>query len=175
MCRFQGLLQKVIALCKNRGFVLESHVETGCNRSHYCYSYGSHGTEMRRNLREEWWRDVVVSKGNVYSLESPSFLQSVDFETENQQVCLADVQGLKNKLQELILEGNTNDTSSVAVASELQKVFDEFLVFPPRRSAVEDLETLFAIIKTIPGIKLPSGFAKSRKHFRKSSGHYILR
>ena len=63
-----SLMQKVISLCKRRGFVFQSSEIYGGLKS--AYDYGPLGVEMKRNLMEEWWRDMVHSRENVVGLDA---------------------------------------------------------------------------------------------------------
>ena len=64
----EELMQKVVSLCKRRGFVFQSSEIYGGLKS--AYDYGPLGVELKRNLMNEWWRDVVHSRENVMGLES---------------------------------------------------------------------------------------------------------
>ena len=51
------LMEKVTALCKRRGFVYpSSEIYGGINA---LYDYGPYGVQLRRNIRNLWWRHVV--------------------------------------------------------------------------------------------------------------------
>ena len=47
-------MDKIVAFCKRRGFVYQSSEIYGGIRS--SYDYGPLGVEMKRNIKEEWWR-----------------------------------------------------------------------------------------------------------------------
>jgi glycyl-tRNA synthetase len=64
----QELLQRVVSLCKRRGFVFQSSEIYGGLKS--AYDYGPLGTELKRNLANEWWRNVVLSRENVVGLDA---------------------------------------------------------------------------------------------------------
>lgn len=62
------LMQKVISLCKRRGFVFQSSEIYGGLRS--AYDYGPLGVELKRNLMNRWWRDMVHSREDVVGLDA---------------------------------------------------------------------------------------------------------
>ncbi|MCH2108789.1 MAG: glycine--tRNA ligase [Polyangiaceae bacterium] len=62
------LMQKIVSLCKRRGFVFQSSEVYGGLKS--AYDYGPMGVELKRNLMNEWWRFMVTSRDNVVGLES---------------------------------------------------------------------------------------------------------
>jgi glycyl-tRNA synthetase len=52
-------MDEIMALCKRRGFVFQaSDIYGGINGF---WDYGPLGTMLKRNLREAWWQDVVMS------------------------------------------------------------------------------------------------------------------
>jgi glycyl-tRNA synthetase len=61
-------MEKVVALCKRRGFVYQSsEIYGGINA---LYDYGPYGVALRRNVRNLWWRHVVELRDDVVGLES---------------------------------------------------------------------------------------------------------
>ena len=54
------LMQKIVSLCKRRGFVFQSSEIYGGLRS--AYDYGPMGVELKRNLMSEWWTSMVHSR-----------------------------------------------------------------------------------------------------------------
>jgi glycyl-tRNA synthetase len=62
------LMQKIVSLCKRRGFVFQSSEIYGGLRS--AYDYGPMGVELKRNLMGEWWTAMVHSREDIYGLDS---------------------------------------------------------------------------------------------------------
>lgn len=62
------LMQKIVSLCKRRGFVFQSSEIYGGLKS--AYDYGPMGVELKRNLMNEWWTFMVTSRENVVGIES---------------------------------------------------------------------------------------------------------
>jgi glycyl-tRNA synthetase len=51
-------MDKIVALCKRRGFIFQSsEIYGGLNGF---WDYGPLGVELKRNVREAWWRDMIV-------------------------------------------------------------------------------------------------------------------
>lgn len=61
-------LQELTALCKNRGFVFQSSEIYGGLRS--AYDYGPLGVELKRNIMNEWWNNMVYTRENVVGLDA---------------------------------------------------------------------------------------------------------
>lgn len=52
-----GKMEKLVALCKRRGFIFQSsEIYGGLNGF---WDYGPLGVELKRNVKEAWWYDVV--------------------------------------------------------------------------------------------------------------------
>jgi glycyl-tRNA synthetase len=62
------LMQKVVSLCKRRGFVFQSSEIYGGLKS--AYDYGPLGVELKRNLMNEWWRTMVHEREDVVGLDA---------------------------------------------------------------------------------------------------------
>ena len=61
-------MKKLVALCKQRGFVFQSSEIYGGLKS--AYDYGPLGAELKRNLMGEWWRDMVTTRENVVGIDA---------------------------------------------------------------------------------------------------------
>jgi glycyl-tRNA synthetase len=61
-------MDKIVAFCKRRGFVYQSSEIYGGIRS--SYDYGPLGVEMKRNIKEEWWRRMVHMREDIVGLDS---------------------------------------------------------------------------------------------------------
>jgi glycyl-tRNA synthetase len=60
-------MEQLVALCKRRGFLFQSsEIYGGLNGF---WDYGPLGVELKRNIREAWWRDMVTGHNE---LEIPS-------------------------------------------------------------------------------------------------------
>ncbi|SDU92885.1 glycyl-tRNA synthetase [Microlunatus sagamiharensis] len=65
-------LDNVISLCKRRGFVFPSGEIYGGTRS--AWDYGPLGTELKENIKRQWWRSVVQGRDDVVGLDSSVIL-----------------------------------------------------------------------------------------------------
>ena len=63
-----ALLEKVVNLCKRRGFVFQSAEIYGGFRS--TYDYGPLGVLMLRNVKQAWWRSMVQLRDDVVGLDA---------------------------------------------------------------------------------------------------------
>jgi glycyl-tRNA synthetase len=62
------LLEKVVALCKRRGFIYPgSEIYGGLANT---YDFGPLGTELKRNLTNYWWKTFVSNRDDNYGLDT---------------------------------------------------------------------------------------------------------
>lgn len=61
-------MQKIVGLCKRRGFVFQSSEIYGGLKS--AYDYGPLGVELKRNIMAEWWRSMVHEREDVVGLDA---------------------------------------------------------------------------------------------------------
>ena len=64
----QDTMQKLVSLCKRRGFVYQSSEIYGGLRS--AYDFGPMGAELKRNLTAEWWRSMVHSREDIVGIDA---------------------------------------------------------------------------------------------------------
>ena len=71
-------LDKVIALCKDRGFVFPCGEIYGGTRS--AWDYGPFGTDLKENIKRQWWRTMVQRRDDVVGLDSSVILPTAVWE-----------------------------------------------------------------------------------------------
>ena len=67
-------MEKVISLCKQRGFVFQSSEIYGGLKS--AYDYGPLGVELKRNIMNEWWRSIVHEREDVVGIDASIIMHS---------------------------------------------------------------------------------------------------
>jgi glycyl-tRNA synthetase len=60
-------LETIVSLCKRRGFIFQSSEIYGGMAA--CYDYGPLGVELKRNVRDAWWRAMVHERRDVEGIE----------------------------------------------------------------------------------------------------------
>jgi glycyl-tRNA synthetase len=61
-------MDKLSSLAKRRGYVFQSSEIYGGLNS--CYDYGPLGTELKKNIRELWWKTMVYERDDIEGLDS---------------------------------------------------------------------------------------------------------
>jgi glycyl-tRNA synthetase len=63
----QQRMEKIVSLCKRRGFIFQSsEIYGGLNG---CWDYGPLGVELKRNLKDYWWRVMVRERDDVVGMD----------------------------------------------------------------------------------------------------------
>ena len=62
------LMEKLVSLCKRRGFVYQSSEVYGGLGS--VWDYGPLGVELKQNVKGRWWRDMVTARPDIEGLDA---------------------------------------------------------------------------------------------------------
>ncbi len=65
-------IQKIVSLCKRRGFVFSSSEIYGGFAA--IYDYGPYGTEVANAIKREWWKAMVQLREDIVGLDSSIFM-----------------------------------------------------------------------------------------------------
>ena len=58
----------IVSLCKRRGFIFQSSEVYGGLTS--CWDYGPLGVELKRNVKEAWWKAMVTNRRDIVGLDA---------------------------------------------------------------------------------------------------------
>ena len=60
-------MERIVSLCKRRGFIFQAgEIYGGLNG---CWDYGPLGAELKRNLKDYWWRVMVRERDDVVGMD----------------------------------------------------------------------------------------------------------
>src|ERR1700736_1816540 len=60
-------MEKIVSLCKRRGFIFQSsEIYGGLNGA---WDYGPLGVELKRNLKNYWWRTMVHERDDIVGMD----------------------------------------------------------------------------------------------------------
>src|SRR5450759_833408 len=60
-------MEKIVSLCKRRGFVFQSsEIYGGLNG---CWDYGPLGVEMLNNIKQSWWKEMTYRE-NIEGIDA---------------------------------------------------------------------------------------------------------
>jgi glycyl-tRNA synthetase len=173
-----GLMEKVVNLCKRRGFIFPSAEIYGGFRS--TYDYGPLGVNMLRNVKDAWWRAMVRMRDDVVGLDaailSPAAVWAASGHLENFTDPLVDCRKCKERWRADKIEGvcpncgSTDFTEARAFnlmfKTHAGPVEDEGTVAYLRPETAQGMFTNFANVLTTTRKKPPFGIAQVGKSFR---------
>ena len=71
-------LDKIVSLCKQRGFIFQSSEIYGGLGA--VYDYGPLGVELKRNVKENWWQAMVYDNDNIEGLDAAIMMEPTTWE-----------------------------------------------------------------------------------------------
>ena len=70
----QDTMEKIVSLCKRRGFIFQSSEIYGGLAS--TWDYGSLGAELKRNLKNAWWASNVYGRDDIEGLDASILMRT---------------------------------------------------------------------------------------------------
>ncbi len=68
----ENSMDKIVSLCKRRGFIFPSSEIYGGFSA--VYDYGPYGVELTNNIKKEWWKTMVQMREDIVGLDSAIFM-----------------------------------------------------------------------------------------------------
>ncbi len=63
-----NLMDKVVSLCKRRGFIFQSsEIYGGLSNT---WDYGPYGVELKNNVKASWWRSCVYERDDIFGVDA---------------------------------------------------------------------------------------------------------
>ncbi|MEA2298990.1 MAG: glycyl-tRNA synthetase [Solirubrobacteraceae bacterium] len=191
-------MEKVVALCKRRGFVFPSSEIYGGVGS--TYDYGHYGVLLKNNVKGEWWRAMIGEREDIVALDSAIIQHPRTWEASGHLAgftdplvdCRACGQRFRaDHLQELACPQKPSKHPGESEACDLTESRDFNLMFETTAGPVKDsAATVYLRPETAQGIfvnfknvlqfarkKPPFGIAQVGKSFRNeiTPGNFIFR
>ncbi len=176
-------MDKLVSLCKRRGFVFQSSEIYGGLTS--AWDYGPMGVELKNNIRNFWWREMTQLHDNIVGLDAAIMMHPRVWEAsghvENFTDPLVDCKGCKQRYREDQLpEENQKSRKCPECGGELTAPRNFNLMFKTHIGPVEDAASIVYLRpETAQGIyvnyknvlqsgrvKVPFGIAQVGKAFR---------
>ncbi|MBC8174079.1 MAG: glycine--tRNA ligase, partial [Candidatus Marinimicrobia bacterium] len=67
-------MDKLVSLCKRRGFIFQSSEIYGGLEA--TFDYGPLGVELKNHVKQIWWKDIVTSRSDVVGMDAAIFMNS---------------------------------------------------------------------------------------------------
>ncbi|MDR3013420.1 MAG: glycine--tRNA ligase [Chitinispirillales bacterium] len=186
------LMSTIVSLCKRRGFIFQSSEIYGGLNS--CWDYGPLGVELKRNVKDAWWRSMVTNRRDVAGIDASILMHPKVWEASGHLAGfsdpLVDCKKCKERFRADHLE-NLDKCPKPKCGGELTDVRKFNLMFKTFMGAVEDnTATVYLRPETAQGIfvnflnvqqasrlKPPFGIAQIGKSFRNeiTPGNFTFR
>ena len=109
-------LEDIVSLCKRRGFIFQSSEIYGGLAS--CYDYGPLGSELKRNVRNQWWKSVVQMRDDVVGLDCSILMHPMVWKSSGHVDKFADLVTVCKKCNSRVRVDHLQD-SEKSVSSEV--------------------------------------------------------
>ncbi len=125
------VMEKIVALCKRRGFIYPgSEIYSGLAGT---WDYGPAGVLLKKNLKDLWWRDMVQMRSDIVGVDAAIMMNPKAWEASGHVAAFSDPlveckdcqkRFRADHLTELIKKKSEIDTKqSLAVLTEKEKAF----------------------------------------------------
>src|SRR5467141_775829 len=176
-------MEKIVSLCKRRGFIFQSsEIYGGLNG---CWDYGPLGVELKRNLKNYWWRVMVHERDDVVGMDGSILMNRAVGKASGHEDTfsdpMVDCRSCKARLRaDQVIDKGKGKQCPVCGGKDLTEPRSFNLMFKTYVGATEDessvtylrpetAQAIFVQFKNILDVsrkKLPFGIAQIGKAFR---------
>jgi glycyl-tRNA synthetase len=182
-------MEKIVSLCRRRGFVFQSSDIYGGLAS--CWDFGPLGVELKRNVKDAWWKDMVQSRDDMVGIDTSILMHTQVWTASGHLKNFTDPL-IECKVCQKRFKGDDLEAKACpACGGELNEPRQFNTMFKTHMGPVEDSsaevylrpETAqgmfvnFQNVVTTTRKKLPFGIAQTGKSFRNeiTTGNFIFR
>jgi glycyl-tRNA synthetase len=189
--RQANVMEKIVSLCKRRGFIFQSSEIYGGIGG--IYDFGPLGAELKRNLRDEWWKKFVLSREDMVGMDSGIIMNAKVWKASGHTTAFTDPLveckkcHLRFRADQLddagkCKEGGAHEfteekTFNILVKTHLGPVEDSSTLTYLRGETAQGIFVNFKNVLESSRLKLPFGIAQIGKAFRNeiTPGNFIFR
>ncbi|MDP3789810.1 MAG: glycine--tRNA ligase [Candidatus Omnitrophota bacterium] len=185
----QDTMDKIVSLCKRRGFIFQSSEIYGGLAS--TWDYGPLGAEVKRNLKEAWWRSNVYGRDDIEGLDASILMHPMTWMASGHissfEDTLADCKGckkrfkiehlVKNKCPECGSDVTEPRQFNLMLKTHLGPVEDAGSLTYLRPETAQGIFVNFQNVVNSSRKKIPFGIAQIGKSFRNevTTGNFTFR
>jgi glycyl-tRNA synthetase len=175
----EGLMEKIVSLCKRRGFIYPgSEIYGGLAGT---YDYGPMGVALKKNVENLWWRMFVESRDDMYGVDAAILMNPKVWESSGHVAGFSDPLVECGKCKRRFRADHLSDASKCPECGGTLGAARQFnMMFKTHAGAMEDESAvvylrpetaggIFANFKNVMDSlhpKLPFGIAQIGKAFR---------
>jgi len=183
------VFEKLVSLCKRRGFIFQSSEIYGGINS--CYDYGPLGVELKRNIKELWWNAMTRLRNDVEGIDASILMHpsvwKASGHVEGFTDPMVDCKKCKNRFREDELEkdkcpicgGELTEARmfNLMFKTHMGPVEDDAAIVYLRPETAQGIYVNFLNVQTTARRKIPFGIAQIGKAFRNeiTPGNFIFR
>lgn len=185
-----NLMEKIVSLCKRRGFIFPgSEIYGGLAGT---YDWGHYGLALRNNIKQNWWKKFVESRRDMYGIDAALLMNSKVWEASGHVSGFSDPLVECEKCKRRFRADKIGDVIKCPeCGGKLGEARQFNMMFATKIGAMEDsAATVYLRPETAQGIfvnfkntvdafhpKLPFGIAQIGKAFRNeiTPGNFIFR
>src|SRR5437762_2913839 len=176
-------MEKIVSLCKRRGFIFQSsEIYGGLNGA---WDYGPLGVELKRNLKNYWWRVMVHERDDVVGMDGSILMNRAVWKASGHEDTfsdpMVDCRSCKARLRaDQVIDKGKGKQCPVCGGKDLTEPRSFNLMFKTYVGATEDessvtylrpetAQAIFVQFKNVLDVsrkKLPFGIAQIGKAFR---------
>lgn len=188
-----NLMDKIVSLCKRRGFIFQSSEIYGGLGS--VWDYGPLGAELKNNVKRAWWKSVVHKRDDMFGMDAAILMHPKTWEASGHAKSFTDLmvdcKKCKKRFKFENLEDKTQQEKCNECGGELTKPRPFSLMFETHYGPVKDTASIvylrpetaqgifvnFLNILDVSRKKLPFGVAQIGKAFRNeiTPGNFTFR
>lgn len=186
----ENLMEKIVSLCKRRGFIFQSSdIYGGLSNT---WDYGPYGVELKNNLKKAWWRANVHERYDILGMDSAILMHPKAWEASGHVKNFFDLKSDCKKCKKRFKTEDLKDkTKCPECAGELTESRPFNLMFKTYQGPVEESgNEIYLRPETAQGMfvnflnildskhpKLPFGLAQIGKSFRNeiTPGNFTFR
>lgn len=186
------IMEKIVSLAKRRGFIFQSSEIYGGLNS--CYDYGPLGVELKKNVKELWWKSMVYERDDIEGVDASILMHPRVWEAsghvEGFTDPLIDCKICKSRFREDKIDtskpcpvcGNRDSFTEARSFNLMFKTFmgpveDSAHIIYLRPETAQGIFTNFHNVRESARQKLPFGIAQIGKAFRNeiTPGNFTFR
>ena len=138
-------MEKIVSLCKRRGFIYpSSEVYGGINGF---WDYGPLGAELKRNVKDLWWRSMVHYRDDVVGLEATIIMHPLIWKASGHLDTFSDPMSTCRQCKKLVRSDQAREM--VEDADWFQKLQEFYTSTAENRSTSVTVEALDKLIQSV--------------------------
>lgn len=149
----KDLMEKIVSLCKRRGFVYQgSEIYGGLAGT---FDYGPLGVLLKKNIENLWWKRFILDREDMYGVDAAILMNQEVWKASGHVAGFSDplVEDLETKKRyraDHLLEANNIDPKGMTVA-DMDKVIKEQGIQSPEGNTLGDVRQFNMMLQTSVG------------------------